>query len=107
MVATFPGRTHGLGLLTVPLLDDFHVTAVEFGQINLWASLVGAAFCLPCGWLIDRHGLRPVLAAVVIGLGASVLAMTSAMTVPALAVTITLTRGFGQSALSVVSLAVV
>ncbi len=107
MVATFPGRTYSLGLLTEPLKADFHLDDVTFGQINLWATLFGALFCLPCGWLIDRLGTRPVLAGVVLGLGASVLALSAAKSVILLAVMILLTRGLGQSALSVVSLGVV
>jgi MFS family permease len=107
MVATFPGRSHGLGLITDPVLEDFQLDPVYYGHINLWASLLGALFCLPCGSLIDRLGTRPVLAGVVIGLGASVLVMSAVHTVWALAVLILLTRGLGQSALSVVSLGIV
>lgn len=107
MVATFPGRSHGLGLFTRPILDDFQLDPVVYGHINLWASLVGAAFCLPCGWLLDRFGTRPVMAGVLAALGATVLAMSAVYHLAALAAVILLTRGFGQSALSVVSLDVV
>lgn len=107
MVATFPGRSHGLGLFTNPIIADFNLDPVFYGQINLWASLLGSLFCLPCGWAIDRYGTRPVLTAVVLGLGASVLALASAGSVAVLAAVILLTRGLGQSALSVVSLGVV
>src|SRR5262245_8494110 len=51
MAATLPGRTHGLGLVTKHLLTDFPgLTPQDFGRINLWATLIGATFCLPCGW---------------------------------------------------------
>ena len=40
--------------------------------LNFWATLVGAAFCLPVGWVIDRFGVRLVLAAVLLALGATV-----------------------------------
>jgi MFS family permease len=106
MVATLPGRSVGLGLLTEPILRDFPLSHVEFGQINLWATVVGAAFCLPAGWLIDRLGVRIVVAGVMLALGSSVYAMTATASVWTLAVLILLTRGFGQSALSVVSLGV-
>src|SRR4051812_7159371 len=76
MVATLPGRTHGLGLITEPLLTDLGLARVPFATLNLWATLVGAAFCLPVGWAIDRLGVRAVLAAVLLGLGAVVIAMT-------------------------------
>src|SRR5690349_8193137 len=107
MVATLPGRSHGLGLFTKPLLLDFQLDEVVYGHINLWATLLGAAFCLPCGWLIDRLGTRGVMASVVTALGLVAVAMSRTHSVVALAVLILLTRGFGQSALSVVSLAVV
>src|SRR4051794_22503881 len=76
MVATLPGRTHGLGLVTEPLLHDLHLDHVSFGTITLWAPLLGAAFCLPCGWLIDRLGTRAVLTGVLVALGGVVLVMS-------------------------------
>jgi MFS family permease len=111
MVATLPGRTHGLGLVTEPLLADLHLDRVTFADINLWATLLGAAFCIPCGWLIDRAGARVVLAGVTFGLAATVIAMSQAATswgswlLPGMFGLVLLTRGLGQSALSVVSLA--
>jgi MFS family permease len=130
MVATLPGRTHGLGLVTEPLLSDLGLGRVPFAALNFWATLVGAAFCLPAGWAIDRFGVRAALAAVLVALGAVVLAMTGVaaggrlVDLPApelvfvggvewsavpldLFVLVLLTRGLGQSALSVVSLALV
>ncbi len=107
MVGTLPGRTQGLGLITEPLLADLHIDRVTFAAVNLWATLIGAAFCLPYGRLLDRFGARGVLTTVALGLGASVLAMRSVRGVAAVFITVTLTRGFGQSALSVVSLALV
>jgi MFS family permease len=106
MVATLPGRSHGLGLLTNPILADFQLDRTDYGTINLWASLLGALFCLPCGWLIDRAGTRPVLTGVLLALGGTVVAMSGVHSVALLAVCILLTRGFGQSALSVVSLGI-
>src|SRR5437588_2804234 len=75
MVATLPGRTHGLGLITEPLLADLGPGKVPFAALNFWATLVGAAFCLPVGWAIDRLGVRVVLAATLAALGAVVVAM--------------------------------
>src|SRR5688572_445890 len=76
MVATLPGRTHGLGLVTEALLADLQLGRVPFAALNFWATLIGAAFCLPVGWLIDRFGVRVVLAAVLGALGAVVFAVT-------------------------------
>ncbi len=107
MVGTLPGRTQGLGLITESLLKDLQIDRILFAQINLWATLIGALFCFGIGRLIDRVGSRVVLTSVVLALAAVVLAMSGVRGVFFLAVLITLTRGFGQSALSVISLTMV
>jgi MFS family permease len=107
MVGTLPGRTQGLGLITEPLLADLQIDRVVFARINLWATLIGALFALGVGRLIDRFGSRIVLTIVTLALATVVLLMSGTRTVFLLAVLITLTRGFGQSALSVVSITMV
>ncbi len=107
MLATLPGRTHGLGMITERLLQDrsLDLGRLQFGEMNFWATILGAAFCLPCGKLLDRFGTRLTLTAVTLALGFVVLAMTQLNGRWAFFVAILLTRGLGQSALSVVSLA--
>ena len=107
MVGTLPGRTQGLGLITEPLLRDLGISRVAFAQINLVATLTGALFCLGVGRLIDRRGSRIVLTGTAFLLGAVVLLMSRANGPIAMLLFVTLTRGLGQSALSVVSLAMV
>jgi MFS family permease len=140
MVATLPGRTHGLGMITERLLADerfhlarasgaaadkdeetpahdqsekktadarFQLDRVTYSNINLWATLLGGLFCLPCGWLIDRFGLRLTLTTTVAALAATVLWMTHIDDLYTLSLAICLTRGFGQSALSVISITMV
>jgi MFS family permease len=107
MVATLPGRTIGLSTVTEPLQADLGRDGVWFGHVNFWATLLGAAFCLPVGRLLDNFGTRRVLAGVMVGLGLAVLGMAGARGAAVMAVLVLLTRGFGQSALSVVSLSVV
>jgi MFS family permease len=107
MVATLPGRTHGLGLITEPLLRDLELGRVDYARINLWATLLGAVFCVPCGWWIDRFGARRVLTLVLLGLGFVVLALSRVETTPTLFALVALTRGLGQSMLSVVSITLV
>jgi MFS family permease len=107
MVATLPGRTQGLGLVTEPLLADFNLDRFTYATINLWATLIGALFSIGVGRFIDQIGSRVVVAVVSIALGLVVVAMSSITSVLWLTVLITLTRGFGQSALSVVSLTMV
>jgi MFS family permease len=107
MVATLPGRTQGLGLITRPLLEDLHLDQVRFASFNLIATLIGAAFALPAGWLVDRAGVRVAVPLFELLLGAVVLAMAHLEGPLALAVLLTLTRGLGQTALSIGSLATV
>jgi MFS family permease len=130
MVLTLPGRTHGLGLFTEPLLRSLTLDRQSYGFLNLWATLLGALFCLPCGWLLDRFGTRVVFVGCTTALGATVIAMSGwttgawavplALDLPAwlggpirlvapvdLFLFLLLTRGLGQSALSVVSLALI
>jgi len=109
MVATLPGRTHGLGMITERLLADesLGLSRTNFSDMNLWATLLGGLFCLPCGWLIDRFGLRITLTVTVASLAAVVLAMTQLSGWWPLFGAIVLTRGFGQSALSVISITMV
>lgn len=107
MVGTLPGRTQGLGLITEPLMRDVGLSRVAYAQINFIATLIGALFCIGIGRLIDRRGSRIVLTALALLLGAVVMVMSRAQTVVAVLALVTLTRGLGQSALSVVSLAMV
>jgi MFS family permease len=107
MVGTLPGRTQGLGLITEPLLRDLGIDRVRFAEINLVATLIGSLFCLGVGRLVDRLGSRSVLTAISLALGATVIVMAQTSRVWLILVLITLTRGLGQSALSVASLAAV
>lgn len=107
MVGTLPGRTQGLGLITEPLLTSLQIDRVVFARINLWATLTGALFCLGVGRLIDRFGSRIVLTLVTLALAIVVLLMSGVESALVLAILITLTRGLGQSALSVVSITIV
>ena len=107
MVGSLPGRTQGLGLVTEPLLAELQIDRVSYATLNLWATLLGSAGALGIGYAVDRHGSRVVLTGVLLSLGAVVCFMSRADSYVALAVWITLTRALGQSALSVVSLAIV
>jgi MFS family permease len=107
MVGTLPGRTQGLGLITESLLSDLGIGRVTYAELNFWATLIGSAGAIGVGQLIDRYGSRVVLTMVAVALGLVVIAMSQAGSVAGLAVWITLTRALGQSALSVVSLAMI
>jgi MFS family permease len=108
MVATLPGRTQGLGLITEPLLTDLHIDRVSYASINLWATLLGATFCFPAGYLIDRFGLRLISSATVLALAGSVWTMSGFKGgAVGLFILLFFTRALGQSALSVASITAV
>ncbi|MFN7733474.1 MAG: CynX/NimT family MFS transporter [Pirellula sp.] len=107
MTATLPGRTHGLGLITKRVIEDLTIDTVVFAQINFASTLLGALFCYPCGKLLDRLGMRTVASSVLILLAASLCIMSSARDATTFTVGMVLTRGFGQSMLSIISLTLV
>ncbi|MCG8604485.1 MFS transporter [bacterium] len=107
MLATLPGRSVGLGLITEPLIADLRVERLAFGQMNFWATLVGATFSLMCGPFVDRYGVRVLVTLVALTLGAVVLGLSQVTSGMALLLLLILVRGFGQSALSSVSLTMV
>jgi MFS family permease len=108
MVATLPGRTQGLGLITEPLLRDLQLDRVSYAHINLWATLLGAVVCLPAGRVFDRFGLRAATAVIAALLSLVVWGM-SVLTGGILLLfgLVFATRALGQSALSVSSITIV
>jgi MFS family permease len=107
MTATLPGRTHGLGLITAPLLDDLSIPERLFSRLNFLAVLLGALLAWPTGWLLDRIGSRIVGGLVSLALGTTVVLMSTVRDVLPLFLYLLLLRGFGQGALSTVSMAMV
>jgi MFS family permease len=108
MLATLPGRTQGLGLITEPMLRDLKLDRVTYASINLWATLLGAAICLPIGRVFDRVGLRGATLTLIALLGAVVWTMSRLAGGTILLFLLVLgTRALGQSALSVASITAV
>ena len=108
MVATFPGRTQGLGMITESLLREIEISRTLYASYNLWATLLGSLFCLPAGYWLDRLGCKKTLAFILPTLALSVLWMSYIReSHAAFFIALILTRGLGQSALSVVSIALV
>jgi MFS family permease len=107
MVGTLPGRTQGLGLVTEPLLADLRLDRVTYAEVNLWATIIGALGAIGVGRLADAFGTRAVLTIVSIALSVIVCFMSQVAGLWSLAIAMTLTRAVGQSALSVVSIAIV
>ena len=108
MVATLPGRSVGLGLITEPLIRDLGIDRVRYGVLTFWATLLGAGFCLIAGRAIDRVGVRWTSSVVTAALAVTVLALGRVEQAGlALGILLLLSRGLGQSALSLASLATV
>jgi MFS family permease len=107
MTATLPGRTHGLGLISTPLLEDLGISESTFAVVNFWSTLLGATFAIPMGVLIDRFGVRWLSAIVLLGLSTSVYGLSVVDSPVELFVYLVLIRGLGQSALSTLSIAMV
>ncbi|MYF16292.1 MAG: MFS transporter [Gemmatimonadetes bacterium] len=107
MVATLPGRSVGIGLITEPLIADLGISRLDFARMNFWATIFGALFNLVCGITIDRFGVRAVVTAVLFVLSAVVLGFSQVAGAGFLLLLLVLMRGVGQSALSVVSLTMV
>lgn len=108
MVATLPGRTQGLGLVTEPLLADLQLDRVAYANMNFWATILGALLCFPAGWAIERIGLRWSTATIVLALGLCTWQLSAAAgNVTVIFLLLLATRAFGQSALSVCSIVTV
>ena len=99
--ATLPARTHGLGLITKPLLADLSLGEVTYGWFNFFSVLIGALFCVPLGRCIDYFGSRLVLTTIVLVFGL-VTIWTSAIVEPySLFVALLLSRGLAQGGITV------
>jgi MFS family permease len=108
MLATLPGRTQGLGLITEPMLGELRLGRVDYATINLWATLLGAAICLPIGRVFDTVGLRLTTLGLVLALAAVVFAMSRmGPDVTVVFLLVLATRALGQSALSIASITAV
>ena len=103
MVATLPGRTVGLGLITEPLIAEFGLTRIEYARFNMIATLLGTVGALIAGPLTDRFGIRITLSGTLILFGGLVMAMSQWVTAATVMAFLILTRAVGQSALSTIS----
>ncbi len=61
MVATLPGRTVGLGLITESLIAEFGMARTEYARLNMIATLLGTIGALIAGPINDRYGIRVTL----------------------------------------------
>ena len=103
MVATLPGRTVGLGLITESFISEFGMTRTEYAKFNMIATLLGTAGALIAGPLTDRFGIRVTLSGTLILLGCLVMTMSQWVTAATVMAFLILTRTVGQSALSTIS----
>ena len=106
MVATLPGRTVGLGLITEQLLVDLGVTRSSYAELNLWATFLGALFLFGTGPALDRS-LRWTTTAVLAAFSGVVFWLAHLPGPGLLLTVLILTRGLGQSSLSLSAVAIV
>ena len=106
MVATLPGRTVGLGLITEQLLIDLEVTRSSYAELNLWATFLGALFLFGTGPALDRS-LRWTTTAVLAAFSGVVFWLAHLPGPGLLLPVLILTRGLGQSSLSLSAVAIV
>jgi MFS transporter, OFA family, oxalate/formate antiporter len=64
-IATFPGQTFGISILSDPMRVDLGLSHSQLALAYSLGSLFSAVPIVLCGWLIDRFGLRRVLMSVV------------------------------------------
>lgn len=107
MTETLPGRTHGLGLITKPLLEELKISETDFASINFVTTLIGAAFAIPMGIAIDRLGVRLVSTVTLAGLTAAVFWMSVVNESFSLFWSLLLIRGLGQTSLSIAAMAII
>lgn len=106
MVATLPGRTVGLGLITEQLLIDLRVTRSSYAELNLWATFLGALFLFGTGPALDRS-LRWTTTAVLAAFSGAVFWLAHLPGPGLLLPVLILTRGLGQSSLSLSAVTIV
>ena len=107
MVATLPGRTVGLGLITEPLLNDLQISRVYYSNLTVWATILGALFSPICGKAIDRWGVRNCLSVAILLVAVTTVTMSIYVAASNLILFLILSRGFGQSSLSTASVTAV
>lgn len=102
-VVSNPGRTHYLGTITEPLLQDFGLSRTAFGAMNLWATMVVAALSFGFGTVIDRLGSYRASWTLTVLTAAATAFTALAGGYWAMFAALTLARLFGQGILSIVS----
>ena len=105
-MATLPGRTVGLGLITEQLLVDLAVTRSSYAGLNLWATFIGALFLFGTGPALDQN-LRWTTTVVMAGFSGAVFSLAHLPGPGLLLPVLILTRGLGQSSLSLSAVAIV
>ena len=112
MAATYPGRTHGLGMVTEPLLIGPATWPIRMAGSFIPRSICGARCIGACSACRSAGCSTAMIAAgswpsISVLLGGAVLWMSTAQHWQDLFIGLILTRGLGQSALSVVSITIV
>ena len=99
MFASGPGQSHTFSVFLLPISEDLGISRTSISSAYAFATLV-AAFGLPrVGRLVDRHGVRTVLAAVGAAFGVAAVAFGAVGGFVALTLGFAALRFFGQGSL--------
>ena len=99
MFASGPGQSHTFSVFLLPISEDLGISRTSISSAYAFATLV-AAFGLPhVGRLVDRHGVRTVLAAVGTAFGIAAVAFGAVGGFVALTLGFAALRFFGQGSL--------
>src|SRR5688572_15162856 len=99
--ATLPARTHGLGLITKPMLEDLQMGETTFAWFNFASVIIGSLFCVPIGRMIDRFGGRVVLTGIILLFGLVTLWTAFINDLYSLFAALTISRGLAQGGITV------
>lgn len=102
-IATFPGQTFGISILSDPMRIDLGLSHSQLALAYSLGSLFSAVPIVFCGWLIDRFGLRRVLMSVVGLFSLACWCMAAASSWWGVLIGFTMLRTIGPGCMSLVS----
>jgi MFS family permease len=102
-IATFPGQTFGISILSDPMRIDLGLSHSQLALAYSLGSLFSAVPIVFCGWLIDRFGLRRVLISVVGLFSLACWCMAAASSWWGVVIGFTMLRMIGPGCMSLVS----
>ena len=101
--ATSPGQTYGVSIFNPSFLDTLNISLSQLTGAYMFGTLLAAIPQPYVGGLMDRFGIRRMMAIIVIALGLACFFMASVQSLGMLFIAFFLLRLFGQGALSLLA----